>query len=143
MDLLKDIRQKRSKQRQKQPIRQGVFNQISGIVTQYGLKNNFLSVLENIDDYLSNQHLNASRVRVKAPMESPLFSLATKDEYALTISIISKIDNPYLKFAHSPEEIILCVPLYRLNPALHPEKLRRYHFETLILHERTKANREI
>lgn len=72
-------------------------------------------------------------------MEWPLFSLATEKEYALTMSIISKVDNSYLKFAQSPGEILLCGPLYRLNPSLSPEKLRRYHFETLLLHERAKT----
>ena len=72
-------------------------------------------------------------------MESSLFALATKDEYAITMSIIDKVDNAYLKFANSPEEILLCGPLYRLNPSLTNQKLMRYHFETLLLHERAKA----
>ena len=140
MDLLKGIKQKRDKQRQKQPIRRDVFKQISGLVRWYGLKENFLDVLENVEDYLSKANLNFNRVRVKASMESPIFSLVTKDEYALTMSIINKIDNSYLKFAHSPDEILLCGPLYRLNSSLSIEKLIRYHFETLFLHERAKAN---
>jgi hypothetical protein len=76
---------------------------------------------------------------VKAPLDSPLFSLALKDEYSLTMSIINNVDNPYLKFAHSPEEIIWCKPLYRLNPSMDSEKLMRYHFRTLYLHERAKV----
>ena len=72
-------------------------------------------------------------------MESALFALATKDEYALTMSIIGKVDNAYLKFANSPGEILLCGPLYRLNPSLPNQKLMRYHFETLLLHEYAKT----
>ena len=140
MDLIEGIKQKRDKQRQKQLFRRGVYNQISGLVRWYGLKENFLDVLDKVEDYLSNIEMNYNRVRVKAPVESPLFSLVNKDEYDLTMSIIKKIDNPYLKFAHSPDEILLCGPLYRLNSSLNPEKLKRYHFETLFLHERTKAN---
>jgi len=143
MDLLKDIKQKRAKQKQKKPFRRDVFNQISGIVKQYGLKESFLSILDNVEDDLSEENLKFRRVRLKTPMESPLFSLATKDEYALTMSIIGKVDNAYLKFANSPEEIVLCGSLYRLNPMLTNQKLMRYHFETLLLHERAKANREI
>ncbi len=143
MDLLKDIKQKRAKQKQKKPFRRDVFNQISGIVKQYGLKESFLSILDNVEDDLSEENLKFRRVRLKTPMESPLFSLATKDEYALTMSIIGKVDNAYLKFANSPEEILLCGSLYRLNPLLTNQKLMRYHFETLLLHERAKANREM
>ena len=143
MDLLKDIKQKRAKQKQKKPFRRDVFNQISGIVKQYRLTKSFLDILDKVGDYLSPKNLNLTRIREKVPLESSLFSLATKDEYSLTMAIISKVDNSYPRFAHSPEEILLCRPLYRLNPALAPEKLMRYHFETLLLHERAKANREI
>ncbi len=143
MDLLKHIKRKRAKQRQKQPIRRDVFNQICSLVKQYDLKESFLSVLDNVEDDLCGENLKFNRVKLKTPMESSLFPLATKDEYALTMAIIGKVDNAYLKFANSPEEILLCGPLYRLNPSLTNQKLMRYHFETLLLHESAKANREI
>jgi hypothetical protein len=139
MDLLKDIKQKRDKQRQKKPFRQDVFNQISGIVKRYGLEEGFLSILDNVDEYLSKEKLISSRIKVKSHMENHLFSLVTKDEYSLTMSIIGKVGNPYLKFVHSPEEIILCGPLYHLNSSMDSEKLMRYHFLTLYLHERAKT----
>jgi hypothetical protein len=139
MNLLHHIKHKRAKQKRKQPIRRNAFNQISSLVKEYGLKESFLEVLDNFGDYLAGENLQFARVRLKAPMESPLFSLATKDEYALIMSIIDNVNNSYLKFAQSPEEILLCGPLYRLNPTLGPEKLMRYHFETLYLHERAKV----
>ncbi len=140
MDLVHHIKRKRAKQKRKQPIRRDVFNQICSLVKQYHLKESFLSVLDNVEDDLSAENLKFTRVRLKTPMESSLFSLATKDEYSLTMSIISKVDNAYLKFANSPEEILLCGLLYRLNPSLTNQKLMRYHFETLLLHERAKAS---
>ena len=142
MDLLKDIKQKRAKQKQKIPFKRDVFNQISGIVRQYRLTKGFLDILDKVGDYLSPKNLDLTRIRVKAPLDSPLFSLASKDEYLLTMSIINKVDNPYLKFSHSPEEIIWCGPLYRLNPSMDSEKLMRYHFKTLYLHERAKASQK-
>ncbi len=138
MDLLKGIKQKRAKQSRKQPIKRDVFSQISGLVRWYGLKENFLDVLDKVEDYLSKEDLQYTRVRLKTPMERSLFSLVTESEYSLTLSIIGKVDNTYLQFAESPEEILLCRPLYRLNPSLPTEKLMRYHFETLFLHERAK-----
>jgi len=139
MNLLTHIKRQRKQQRKKQTIRRNVFNQISTIAKRYRLTTGFLDILDNVEDYLSEKNLNLSRIRVKAPLDGPLFSLSTKDEYSLTMSIINKIDNPYLKFAHSPEEIIWCGPLYRLNPSIDFDKLMRYHFETLYLHERAKA----
>ncbi len=139
MDLLHHIKRKRTKQKSKQPIRRDVFNQICSLVREYDLKESFLSVLDNVEDDLSVDNLKFNRVRLKTPMESSLLALATKDEYFLTMSIIGKVGNAYLKFANSPEEILLCGPLYRLNPSLTNQKLMRYHFETLLLHERAKA----
>jgi len=139
MDLLKDIKQKRAKQKQKKPFGRNAFHQICCIVNQYGLTNDFLNIIDNVNAYVSGESLNFPRIRVKAQVENHLFPLATKDEYMLTMSIMSKIDNPYLKFAHSPEEIIWCESLYRLNPSIDSKKLIRYHFETLYLHEHAKA----
>ena len=140
MNLLTHIKRKRKRQRKKQPIRRDVFNQISDLVRWYGLKENFLDVLDKVEDYLSKEDLQYTRVRLKTPMERSLFSLVTESEYSLTLSIISKVDNTYLQFAESPEEILLCGPLYGLNPTIDPEKLMRYHFETLLLHERASTD---
>jgi len=57
------------------------------------------------------------------------------------MAIIQKIDNPYLQFAQSLEEMLLCQLLYRLNPALSHEQLMQYHFETLVLEERAKTEK--
>jgi len=138
MDLLNDIKRKRAKQRQKRPIKRDVFNQISTLVRHYGLEKRFLDALDEVEDCLSAKDLKFARIRLKVPVESSLFSLVTKEEYFLTMSIIKKVDCPYLRFAHSPEEILLCKPLYDLNPSLAPERLMRYHFETLLLYESTK-----
>lgn len=142
MNLLAHIKRKRKQHREKQPIKRDAFNQVGSIVRTYKLKKSFLSVLENAENYLSKGQLNSNRVRVKAPMEPALFSLVAQDEYVLTTSIIKKINNPYLTFAYSPDEIVWCGPLYRLNPSLKPEKLARYHFETLFLHERAKTKNQ-
>ena len=140
MNLLTHIKRERKQQRKKKPLKRDVFNQIGGLVRWYGLKENFLDVLDKVEDYLSKEDLQYTRVRLKTPMERSLFSLVTENEYSLTMSIISKVDNSYLQFAESPEEILLCRPLFRLNPTIGPEKLMRYHFETLLLHERASTD---
>ena len=143
MTFLQHIRNERTRQRKKKPLKRDVFNQICSLVREYDLKENFLSVLDNVEDDLSAENSKFNRVKLKKPIKGSLFALATKAEYALTMSIIGKVDNAYLKFANSPEEILLCGSLYRLNPSLTNQKLMRYHFETLLLHERAKANRKI
>jgi len=140
MTFLQHIRNERARQRKKKPLKRDVFNQICSLVREYDLKENFLSDLDNVEDDLSGENFKFNRVKLKTPLESSLFSLATKDEYSFTMSIIGKVDNAYLLFATSPEEILLCGSLYCLNPSLTNQKLMRYHFETLLLHERAKAS---
>jgi len=140
MNLLHHIKIDRAQQSKKQPFRRNVFNTISGLVRWYGLDDRFLKALDKAVDYLSGENLKFVRGRSKIPIEFPLFSLATKEEYSLTMAIISKVDNLYLQFVQSPDEILLCEPLYRLNPALSPEQLMQYHFETLLLHERASTD---
>ena len=142
MTFLQHIRNKRARQRKKKPLKRDVFNQICSLVKQYDLKESFLSVLDKVEDGLSGENFKFNRVKLKPPMENSLFALATKDEYSLSMSIIAKVDNAYLKFATSPGEILVCGLLYNLNPVLTDQKLMRYHFETLLLHEHAKANRE-
>ena len=139
MSLLQNIRSERSRHRKKQPFVRDTFNQIHGLVRRYGLEERFLTVLENEGDYLSETNLEGRRIREKVPFESPLFSLATAEEYRLATAILSKVDNPYLQFAHSPEEILLSRPLYHLNPALNSEILKCCHFETLLMYEHAKG----
>ncbi|MGD8449601.1 MAG: hypothetical protein PVF36_10245 [Desulfobacterales bacterium] len=78
------------------------------------------------------------RVRTKKPVDFPLFSLSPQDEYDLTRAILRKVNNSYVSFAHSPEEILLSGILYRMNAELRPEQLRRYDFETLLMVEHAK-----
>ena len=136
MEIVKYIKNERAQQKKKLPFKRDVFNKISGLVRWYGLDDGFLKALDKPVDYLSRENLKLARFRSKIPFEFPLFSLATKEEYNLAMAIIHKIDNPYLQFVQSPEEILVCQPLYRLNPALSPEQLMRYNFETLLLYER-------
>ncbi|MDY0042577.1 MAG: hypothetical protein RBS57_19885 [Desulforhabdus sp.] len=76
-------------------------------------------------------------------MKFPLFSLVTQKEYSITVSIMNRVENPYLEFVHAPEEILMSEYLYRLNPSIHPERLMRFHFETLVMYEQRKRDSRI
>jgi hypothetical protein len=138
MNLLEHIRHKRTRKRKKQLFEREVFTKISALVRWYGLDENFLKKLDNAEDYPPREKMDFVRVRTKKPFDFPLFSLSSRDEYDLTRALLRKVNNPYLSFAHSPEEILLSGILYRMNAELRPEELRRYHFETLLLYEHAK-----
>lgn len=138
MDILEQIKTDRAQKKKKQPLRPTLFDRISGLVKEYRLGESFLEKLTSPEDFLPEQKAEFAQVRKKQPFAIPLFSLLEHKEYILTLAIINQIKNPYLEFAQSPEEIALSRLLFELNSALGPEKLERYHFETLLLYERAK-----
>lgn len=103
----------------------------------YALGESFLRRLDHFPDHLQGWKFDHGRV--KEPFEPPLFSLLNEEEYRVTIAILNKVNNPYLHFVTSPEEILLAGPLFRLNPSLDPERLARSHFETLLRDELAKS----
>jgi len=138
MDLLDHIKHKRTQKIKKQPFEREVFTKISTLVRHYGLDENFLKHLDTPEDYPPGEKMDFLRVKPKKPFEFPLFSLCSRDEYDLTQALLRKVNNPYLSFAHSPEEILMSGMLYHMNAKLRPEALRRYDFETLLAYEHAK-----
>ena len=138
MDLLQKIKSERAQSKKKRPFKQTLFDKVNGLVRTYSLEESFLSGLEVPEDYLSETKVEFAQLRKKRPIEFPLFSLSAEKEYRLTTAIMSKVNNPYLEFAQSPDEIAISKTLFDLNPSLGADKLARYHFETLLLCERAK-----
>jgi hypothetical protein len=138
MDLLQHIKSDRAQRKKKQNLRPTLFDRIGGLVKEYGLGESFLRKVESPDDFLLEKNIEFARVRKKQPSDIELFVLAEEEEYRLTMAIIHKLDNKYLEFAQSPNEIAISRPLFDLNPSLGADKLERYHFETLLLCERAK-----
>ena len=142
MDLLQKIKSERVQSKKKRPFRRTLFDKISGLVRTYSLEESFLSRLEVLEDYLSEAKVEFAHLKKKRPIEFPLFSLSKEEEYRLTTAIMSKVNNPYLEFAQSPDEIAISKLLFDLNPSLGADTLKRYHFETLLLCERAKKEME-
>jgi hypothetical protein len=138
MDLLQNIRCDRARQKRKQPYKRGVFNTVSCIVKGYGLGENFLKMLHKTEDYGVRKSMEFVEVKAKKKFEFPPFCLVSKEEYRLAMTIAGQLNNPYLQFARSPEEMLLSAPLYAANPSLGSDDLLRYDFETLLLCQRAK-----
>jgi len=136
MDLLRNIKSDRARQRRKQPRGRNVFNTVSCIVKAYGLGESFLELLDKAEDSSSDQSMKAIEVKAKKELELPPFSLVSEEEYGLVMAITDKLDNPYLQFAHSPEEMLLSARLYEADHVLRSEDLLRHDFETLLLARR-------
>jgi hypothetical protein len=138
MDLLQNIRTDRARQRRKQPHERKVFNTVSCIVKRHGLSESFLRLPNQTVDSLSQKRVELSDIKTKEAFEFAPFSLLSKEEYGVAMAIVGKLDNPYLPFAHSPEEMLLSVTLYEANPLLRSDHLLCHHFETLLLCQHAK-----
>jgi len=134
-DLRRRIASERALRRIKPPFKRTLFARISGLVRKYGLEGKFLEKLDAPPADLFWKSLRLNSLKKKGRFEPPLFSLCTEDEYRVTMAIIAGIDNPYLYFAHAPDELLVCRSLFSLNSGLEPERLAHYHFETLLLYE--------
>ncbi len=142
MDLLQKIKSERAQSKKKRPFKRTLFDKVNGLVRTYSLEESFLSRLEVQEDYLSEAKVECAQLRKKRQIKFPLFSLSAEEEYRLTTAIMSKVNNPYLEFAQSPDEIAISKTLFDLNPSLGADTLERYHFETLLLCERAKKEME-
>jgi hypothetical protein len=134
-DLRKRIRSERAQRRMKQSFKRGVFATVSGLVHKFALRDSFLKKLDSTSVDRLRKDLKFSEIKKKIPFAAPLFALSSEDQYRVTMAIITRIDNPYLYFAHAPDELLVCRSLFSLNPSLEPERLAYYHLETLLLRE--------
>ncbi len=133
MDIQR-LKQERTRPK-KRPWRRSLFTRISSIVKAYGLRESFLRTLDSPSEDLTAYGQRIAAGKVKAPLELPLFGLASEAAYHLAMSIIRKINNPYLDYVQDPDEILLCGLLFRRNPHLVPDELSRFHFAALLKRE--------
>lgn len=132
MPLLQHFKQARAKP--KEPFRRSAFTTVSALVQKHRLDESFLARLQEFS-LPEPEWLLSFKPAAKPPGAPPPFSLVPEPQYRLTLAILAKADNPYLAFAHSPEELVLSGTLYRLNPHLKPAVLARVHFLTLLASE--------
>ena len=135
MDLKEAWRRERLRERAKEPISPSLFSYVGGLVRRHQLGAEFCRLLENMTEEgaekLARDHESAAKVQY----EPPLFFLATPEEFEVIQEILSDLDNPYLRWAHSPEEMLLSPHLWRRRPGLEPEELAQRHLAALFWHD--------
>ena len=141
MDLAQDIKRDRRIRSRKQPQERTVFTTISCIVKEYRLGEDFLQIMEPSRDMIDGDMVRTLRQKTKKQLDLPPYCMLPEAQYRLTQAIIRRWDGPYLRFAHSPEEILLSRLLCDASPSLSAEDLMRCDFEALLLCE--YARREL
>jgi hypothetical protein len=132
MDLKDSLRQDRARGKVKEPFSPSLFSHVGGLVRRHHLGEDFCRIVESMT---AAEAVTLARRRLseaKPQYGAPLFFLATSVEYLVSQKILTGLDNPYLAFAHSPEEILLSKTLWRRRPGLDPEVLTSRHFAALL-----------
>ncbi len=138
MDIRQDIRLDRARQKRKRPCQSSAFHTVGCIVKGYRLGEDFLKRLDAPEGGHLGQKTEFTEVKSKTAFEVPPFCLVSQEQYGLVMAIVAKLDNPYLAFARSPEEMLRSAPLYAANPSLEPRDLLHFDFETLLRLERAQ-----
>jgi hypothetical protein len=136
MDLRQRLKQART--RPKEPFRRTAFTVVSSLVREHHLNERFLNSLREVAAQEAGW-LHSYEPQPKEPCKAPLFGLVPSDEFGLIQAILATADNPYVPFAHSPEELLLSGWLFRLNPDLAPGVLAQVHFRALLARELVQA----
>ncbi len=131
MALKDTLRRRRLQGREKKPFSPSVFSRLGGLVRLYRLGGSFRLLVRPLTAEQAEILARRHRAEAKPRYEPPLFFLAAPEEYRLIQDILQALDNPYLAWAHSPEEILLSHPLWRRRPDLPPETLAGRHFAEL------------
>jgi len=135
MDLKDFWLQKRLRGKEKEPFSPSRFSHVGGLVRRYHLGEAFCRLLKDSTEAGAEKLAWDSQSKAKVPYEPPLFFLATTEEYPVIQEILAALDNPYLRYAHSPEEMLLSQPLWRRRPDLDQKELAARHLAALFLHD--------
>jgi hypothetical protein len=133
MDLKDALRHSRSRGKEKEPFAPTLFSQVGGLVRRHRLGEAFLRLARSMTATQAEDLARRHRSEAKPAYEPPLFFLATPEEYRVIQEILMVMDNPYLAWAHSPEEILLSDPLWHRRADWSPESLAGRHFAELWL----------
>lgn len=142
MDFIHELKRERAQKKSKRLLLPGLFPRVGGLVRMCSLGRGFLETLDALSDEPPPGALRVGHVKAKPEYRPPLFPLITQEEYRVTMAILDKLRNPYLAFANSPDEILLCRALFRRNPLLASEELASTHFGTLLLAQSAEASVE-
>jgi hypothetical protein len=136
MALLQHLKQARARPRR--PFPRTAFTVVAALVREHKLDDGFLTRIRE-DAAQKAEWIWSYEPQPKNLFKPPLFALVAADEFRLIQAILEAVDNPYVPFAHSPDELLASGPLFRLNPDLPPGLLAQAHLRALLAREIVQA----
>lgn len=132
MGLRESIRKQRERERTPQVFAPDAFTRVAAILKAFGLDGEtFLKRLDEEPVSWTVARALAQGWAKKAPVPLPPFALVDPESFPALEAVVSRVQSPYLPWAESPEDLLLCRPLYALRPTIAPPRLARYSFAFL------------
>src|SRR3990172_4343054 len=101
MVLLQHLKQARARPRRL--FTRTAFTAVAALVREHKLDESFLDRIRE-DAAQRAEWIWSFEPLPKSPFEPPLFALVAADEFRLIQAMLAVADNPYVPFAHSPDE---------------------------------------
>ncbi len=139
MELLRIMKREHTRKKAKRPFRRPGYAVVVTIIAEYGLTEDFLKELQSAPPFPKSSNFLKGPLRDKRELETVPFPLSEPKQFYLARKILERTANPYVVFACSPDEIVLSAPLFRANPWIRPDLLKKRHFESLLLAEIARA----
>src|SRR4030067_1586732 len=134
VDLPESIRKERARKKRRQPLECPLFERINGLVRAHALGEDFLARLSDFREEALPENVRFER-RKKRSYAPPRFPLSRPEDFRVTMAILDRGNNPYLRYDASPDESLLSGPLLARYPRLAPDTLARPPFGTLLIAE--------
>ncbi len=132
MGLRDSIRRQRERERTPEVFAPDDFTRVAAILKAFGLDGEtFLKRLDEEPVSRTVARALGQGWTRKTPMRFPPFALVAPESFAVLEAVVSRVQSPYLPWAESPEDLLLCRPLYALHPTIAPPRLARYTFAFL------------
>lgn len=126
------VRKHREKGKTPQVFQPDAFTRVAAVLMAYGVDGEeFLRWLGEARDWERAARAFARGSVRKTPVPAPLFALVAQQSYAVFQAIASRVQGPYLTWAETPEDLLLCRALYAVNPKIDPRLLSRYSYAFL------------
>jgi hypothetical protein len=132
MGVRDSIRKQREKGKTPEVFQPDAFTRVAAVLMAFRVDGK--EFLKRLDEEPASETAACALARGalrKTPVAVPLFALVAPELYAVVETITARVDGPYLGWAESPEDLLLCRPLYAVHPGIPPRLLSRYAYAFL------------
>lgn len=132
VSLRDSIQKRRERSKTREVFEPDAFTCVAAILEAFGLSGEtFLRLLDEEPVSRTVARALAREGPRKTVVSLPLFALVDPPEFPPLETILSRVQCPYLRWAASPEDVLLSRPLYALHPSIPPRRLKRYSYAFL------------